>query len=116
MITSFLNSVNLSLSGTGIAYEDGPVGSAILYDLPRVELLNEFTVVTATCAVVGETHIVRVDNAYDGKQLGIINQDRSSFLFTFASASDGTDSVTADANYYDNVGPRQRAIVQGYEG
>ena len=116
MITSFLYSVSLSLSGTGISYDSGPAGSSILYNFPSAPLSDEYTVVTATCAVMGDPHIIIIDNSYDGQQIGIINQDRSSFLFTFASAGGGTASETAAANYYDNVGPVQRALVQGYLG
>lgn len=115
MITSFLNAVNLTLSGAGISYDSGPAGSSILYNFPSAPLSEDYTIVTAVCAVVGDTHIIVVDNSYDGQQLGIINVDRSSFLFTFLSSGGGTQSVTAAANYYDNVGPRQRALVQGYE-
>lgn len=110
MITSFLYSAALSLSGTGIAYEDGPVGSATLYNPINIALSNDYTVVT-----VDSTYIIRIDNSYDGQQIGLINQDRSSLLFTFASAGDGTETVSSTANWYDNVGPRQRALVQGYE-
>lgn len=113
MITSFLNAVNLSLSGTGIAYESGPTGSAVLYDLPSVSLLSAYTVITLTCG--SDTLSIRIDNAYNGMQLGVIYQDRYSFLFTVVSAADGTTSTTATDNYYYNVGPRQRALVQGYE-
>ena len=113
MITSFLNAVNLSLSGTGIAYESGATGSSVLYDLPTTDLNNTYTVLTITAG--SDTDVIRIDKAYSGKTLGIINVDRQSFLFTYTSGAGGTGSVTATANYYDNVGPRQRALVQGYE-
>lgn len=114
MITSFLYSVDLpTVSGTGIAYESGPTSSAVLYDLPAISLLSAYTVITLTCG--SDTLSIRIDNSYNGQQLGVIYQNRLSFLFTAASASDGTESITATANYYDNVGPRQRALVQGYE-
>lgn len=115
MITSFLYSVNLTLSGAGISYDSGPDGSSILYNLPTAPLSEVYTVVTATYAPTSDTYSIIVDNSYDGQQIGIIKQDRSSFLFTFASAGDGTATETVSANWYDNVGPRQRALVQGYE-
>lgn len=115
MITSFLNAVGLTLSGTGISYDSGPAGSEILYNFASAPLSNDYTIVTASCGPMGDTHIVIVDNSYNNQQLGIINANRSSFLFTFLSSGGGTQYVVADANYFDNVGPRQRALVQGYE-
>ena len=115
MITSFLNSVNLqSVSGNGIAYEHGIANSEVLYNLPTTALDHTYTLVTLN--VGGDTsNKIRIDKAYSGQQLGFIKQDRSSFLFTYTSGGGGTASITATANYYDNVGPRQRALVQGYE-
>jgi len=116
MITSFLNSVNLpSVSGVGIAYEAGIADSSVLYDLPTTDLGETYTLITLT--VDGDnTGRVRIDKSYSGKTLGVILQDRRSFLFTYTSGGGATASITADANYYDNVGPVQRRIVQSYEG
>ena len=123
MITSFLNSVNLqSVSGinstngaaANIAFEAGIANSEVLYTLPTNTLSNTYTLITLN--VGGDTsNKIRIDKSYSGKQLGFIKQDRSSFLFTYTSGGGGTASITAAANYYDNVGPIQRALVQGYE-
>jgi hypothetical protein len=123
MITSFLNSVDLptvsginSTSGdlAGIAYEAGIEGSSILYTLPTTALGTTFTLITLS--VAGDTtNKIRINKSYSGQVLGFINQDRSSFLFTYTSGGTGTASLTATANYYDNVGPVQRRLVQGYE-
>lgn len=123
MITSFLNSVDLptvsginSTSGdlAGIAYEAGIEGSSILYTLPTNTLSETYTLITLN--VNGdETNKIRIDKSYSGQELGFINQDRSSFLFTYTSGGTGTASLTATANYYDNVGPVQRRKVQSFE-
>lgn len=123
MITSFLNSVDLptvsginSTSGlpADIAYEAGIEGSSILYTLPTTALGTTFTLITLS--VAGDTtNKIRINKSYSGQVLGFINQDRSSFLFTYTSGGGGTASITATANYYDNVGPVQRRLVQGYE-
>ena len=124
MITSFLNSVDLpSVSGrnsdsgalAGIAYEAGIVKSAILYTLPTTALGETYTVITLT---VGSdtTGRIRIDKSYSGKSLGYIDEsNRSSFLFTYTSGGGATASITATANFTDNVGPVQRRKVQGYE-
>ena len=123
MITSFLNSVDLptvsginSTSGlpAGIAYEAGITGSSILYTLPTNTLSNIFTLITLNVSG-NETNKIRIDKSYSGQSLGFINQDRSSFLFTYTSGGTATASLTATANYYDNVGPVQRRKVQSYE-
>ena len=124
MITSFLNSVDLpSVSGTnsqsgalaGIAYEAGIVNSSILYTLPTTALGGTYTLITLS--VGGDTTgRVRIDKSYSGQTLGYINQsDRSSFLFAYTSGGGATASITATANFTDNVGPVQRRKVQGYE-
>ena len=123
MITSFLNSVNLqSVSGinstngaaANIAFEAGIAGSEVLYTLPTNTLSNTYTLITLN--VGGDTtNKIRIDKSYSGKQLGFIKQDRSSFLFTYTSGGGGTASITATANYYDNVGPKQRKLVQSFE-
>jgi hypothetical protein len=115
MITSFLNSVDLpSVSGNGIAFEAGIANSQVLYNLPSTALGGTFTVITLN--VGGDTsNKIRIDKSYSGKQLGFIKQDRSSFLFTYTSGGGGTASITATANYFDNVGPVQRRKVQSYE-
>ena len=116
MITSFLNSVDLpTVSGNGIAFEAGIANSQVLYNLPTTALGSTFTVITLS--VSGDTtNKIRINKSYSGKQLGFIKQDRSSFLFTYTSAAGGTVSITATANFYDNVGPVQRRKVQSYEG
>jgi hypothetical protein len=123
MITSFLNSVDLptvsginSTSGlpAGIAYEAGIAGSSILYTLPTSTLGTTFTLITLSVAG-NTTNRIRLNKSYSGQTLGFINQDRSSFLFTYTSGGTATASLTATANYYDNVGPVQRRLVQGYE-
>lgn len=123
MITSFLNSVNLqSVSGinstnnsdANIAFEAGIAGSEVLYTVPTNTLSDTFTLITLN--VGGDTsNKIRIDKSYSGQTLGFIKQDRSSFLFTYTSGGGGTASITATANYYDNVGPRQRKMVQSYE-
>lgn len=124
MITSFLNSVDLpSVSGrnsasgalAGIAYEAGIVNSSILYTTPTTALSNTYTLITLSVAG-NTTGRVRLDKSYSGKTLGYIDQsNRSSFLFTYASGGGATASITASANFTDNVGPVQRRKVQGYE-
>lgn len=123
MITSFLNSVDLptvsginSASGASanIAYEAGIVNSSILYTLPTSTLSNTYTLITLNVAG-DETNKIRIDKSYSGQELGFINQDRSSFLFTYTSGISATATLSATANYYDNVGPVQRRMVQGYE-
>lgn len=123
MITSFLNSVDLpTVSGinitsgalAGIAYEAGIAGSSVLYTLPTTSLGETYTLITLTVAG-NSTQKIRIDKSYSGKTLGFIKQDRSSFLFTYTSGAGATASITATANYYDNVGPVQRRLVQGYE-
>ena len=123
MITSFLNSVDLpTVSGiniasgalAGIAYEAGIDNSSVLYDTPTTNLGDTYTLITLT--VDGDnTQKIRIDKSYSGQTIGFIKQDRSSFLFTYTSGGGATASVTATANYYDNVGPVQRRLVQGYE-
>lgn len=123
MITSFLNSVSLqSVSGinstsglpAGIAFEAGIADSSVLYTLPSNVLSETYTLITLN--VGGDTtNKIRIDKSYSGQQLGFIKQDRSSFLFTYTSGGGGTASITATANYFDNVGPVQRRLVQGYE-
>jgi len=124
MITSFLNSVDLpTVSGTnsqsgslaGIAYEAGIVNSSILYTLPTAALAGTYTLITLSVGG-NTTGRVRIDKSYSGQTLGYINQsDRSSFLFTYTSGGGSTASITAAANFTDNVGPVQRRKVQGYE-
>lgn len=123
MITSFLNSVSLqSVSGinstsglpAGIAYEAGIADSSVLYTLPSNVLSETYTLITLNVGGV-TTNKIRIDKSYSGQQLGFIKQDRSSFLFTYTSGGGGTASITATANYFDNVGPVQRRLVQGYE-
>lgn len=123
MITSFLNSVSLqSVSGinstngaaANIAFEAGIANSEVLYTVPTNTLSDTFTLITLN--VGGDTtNKIRIDKSYSGKTLGFIKQDRSSFLFTYTSGGGGTASITATANYYDNVGPKQRKMVQSYE-
>ncbi len=123
MITSFLNSVSLqSVSGinstsglpAGIAFEAGIANSQVLYTLPTTALGTTYTLITLN--VGGDTsNKIRINKSYSGQQLGFIKQDRSSFLFTYTSGGGSTASITAAANCYDNVGPVQRALVQGYE-
>ena len=124
MITSFLNSVDLpSVSGrnsssglpANIAYEAGIVNSSILYTIPTTALGNTYTLITLSVAG-NTTGRVRIDKSYSGKTLGYIDQsNRSSFLFTYTSGAGATASITATANFTDNVGPVQRRKVQGYE-
>jgi len=123
MITSFLNSVNLqSVSGinstngaaANIAFEAGIANSEVLYTVPTNTLSDTFTLITLN--VGGDTsNKIRIDKSYSGKTLGFIKQDRSSFLFTYTSGGGETASITATANYFDNVGPKQRKMVQSYE-
>lgn len=123
MITSFLNSVNLqSVSGinstngaaANIAFEAGIANSEVLYTLPTNTLSNTYTLITLNVAG-NTTNKIRIDKSYSGQQLGFILQDRTSFLFTYTSGGGGTASITATANYYDNVGPKQRKLVQSFE-
>jgi hypothetical protein len=114
MITSFLYSVDsTTVSGFGIAFESGPDGSQVLYNAAPVTLTETYNVLTLTAGT--ETFEVRIDKAYDTESIGLILIDRSSFLYSYTSSGSEAISGTADANYYDNVGPRQRALVQGYE-
>jgi hypothetical protein len=125
MITSFLNSVSLqSVSGinsaTGlpanIAFIEG-IGAApeILYNFPTTTLSNTYTLLYIAIGEDENGTLIRIDKSYSGQQLGVIFQDRTSFLFTYTSGGDGSGSVVSTANYYDNVGPVQRRLVQGYE-
>ena len=123
MITSFLNLVNLqSVSGinstngaaANIAFEAGIANSEVLYTLPTNTLSNTYTLITLNVAG-NTTNKIRIDKSYSGQQLGFILQDRTSFLFTYTSGGGGTASITATANYYDNVGPKQRKLVQSFE-
>lgn len=123
MITSFLNSVNLqSVSGinstngaaANIAFEAGIANSEVLYTLPTNTLSNTYTLITLNVAG-NTTNKIRIDKSYSGQTLGFILQDRTSFLFTYTSGGGGTASITAAANYYDNVGPKQRKLVQSFE-
>ena len=123
MITSFLNSVDLpTVSGinttsglpAGIAYEAGIANSSVLYTIPTDDLSGTYTLITLSVAG-NTTQRIRIDKSYSGQTLGFIKQDRSSFLFAYTSGAGGTASITATANYFDNVGPVQRRKVQSYE-
>lgn len=113
MITSFLNAVNLSLSGTGIAFESGPDNSSVLYNAAPITLTETYNVLTLTAG--SDTFVIRIDKAYSTETIGLININRSSYLYAYTSSGTEAISDTATSNYFDNVGPRQRALVQGYE-
>ena len=109
MALSFNYQVSLgqSLSSNGVAYLTGPVDSSILFNDAPVTLTGVLQSLSANNESTFE-----IDRAYNTSLFSFILSDRTSTLFTVATA---TVTQTLTANGFDSVGPRIRQLVNlGY--
>ena len=74
------------------------------------------TKVTTSSAVINDVkYELTIGNRYDGKLFAVINEDRTSTQFTFASASAVTNLQVLSAQGNNSVGPTLRRLFHlGY--
>ena len=109
--TFYLADEQTSVTGvSGIKVSDASVAKVLFTQL---DSLNSVTVTTS--AVIGNVEYeLNIDTAYDSQLIAVINSDRLSTQFTFAS---GLSSAfqTASATGNNSVGPTLRRLYQlGY--
>ena len=108
MALSFNYQVSLgqSLSSNGVAYLTGPVDSSILFNDAPVVLTGVLESLSANESTF------KIDRAYNTSLFSLILSDRTSTLFTVATA---TITQTLTDNDFNSVGPRIRQLVNlGY--
>jgi hypothetical protein len=108
MALSFNYQVSLgqSLSSNGVAYLTGPVDSSILFNDAPVALTGILESLNSN----GSTF--KIDRAYNTSLFSLILSDRTSTIFTVATA---TATQTLTDNGFNSVGPRIRQLVNlGY--
>jgi len=111
---------NYSLSAAGVALHI--VGSnveSVAFNNPPVALTNTLVTLSANTVasgVVGQDSIrLRVDSAYNGVQFTIIYKNRTSSLFTAATATAAPSLQTLTNNGAESVSPNIRRLsLLGY--
>lgn len=96
---------------SGIKVSDGS-SAKVLFTYDNLGSLNSVTATTS--AVIGNVEYeLNIDTAYDSQIIAVINSDRLSTQFTFASGSSAFQTASATGN--NSVGPTLRRLYHlGY--
>ena len=108
MIISFDNQVSLgqSLSASGVAYISGAPNTVLAFEQAGAAMTGLLVNLTVNGASI------RVDRAYNGTLFGVVSADRSSSIFTCATA---TAVQTVTFNGFEAVTPEVRRLASlGY--
>ena len=119
---NYIPTTNYSLSAKGVdlisagsnielvAFNDAPVALTNAYATLSANTSPNSQTLSAANAVT-----LRVDRAYNGVQFGVIYKDRSSSIFTAATATQLPNGQTLTNNEYESVSPNLRRLVNlGY--
>lgn len=112
---SYIPTTNYSLSAKGVdLISAGSNIELVAFNDAPVALTNTYATLSANTSVA-DAVTLRVDRAYNGVQFGVIYKDRSSSIFTAATATQSPNGQTLTANGSESVSPNLRRLVNlGY--
>lgn len=114
----YIPTVNYSLSAKGVdLISAGSNIELVAFNDTTIALTNAYATLSANKITSTSVNAVtlRVDRAYNGVQFAVIYKDRSSSLFTAATATQIPDGQTLTDNGFESVSPNLRRLVNlGY--
>jgi hypothetical protein len=121
---SYIPTQNYSLSASGKNVDLISAGSNIelvTFNDTTIALTNTYATLSANATPNSQTLSaanavrLRVDRAYNGVQFAVVYKDRSSSLFTAATATQSPNGQTLTDNGFETVSPNLRRLVNlGY--
>lgn len=114
----YIPTVNYSLSAKGVdLISAGSNIELVAFNDTTITLTNAYATLSANKITSTSVNAVtlRVDRAYNGVQFAVIYKDRSSSLFTAATATQIPNGQTLTDNGFESVSPNLRRLVNlGY--
>jgi len=114
----YIPTVNYSLSAKGVdLISAGSNIELVAFNNTTIALTNAYATLSANKITSTSVNAVtlRVDRAYNGVQFAVIYKDRSSSLFTAATATQIPNGQTLTDNGFESVSPNLRRLVNlGY--
>lgn len=116
----YIPTTNYSLSASGKNVDLISAGSnveLVAFDNTTKTLTNAYATLSANKTSGSATNAItiRVDRAYQGVQFAVVYKDRSSSLFTAATATQAPNGQTLTDNGFETVSPNLRRLVNlGY--
>ena len=114
----YIPTVNYSLSAKGVdLISAGSNIELVAFNNTTITLTNAYATLSANKITSTSVNAVtlRVDRAYNGVQFAVIYKDRSSSLFTAATATQIPNGQTLTDNGFESVSPNLRRLVNlGY--
>lgn len=114
----YIPTVNYSLSAKGVdLISAGSNIELVAFNDTTIALTNAYATLSANKITSTSVNAVtlRVDRAYNGVQFAVIYKDRSSSLFTAATATQIPNGQTLTDNGFESVSPNLRRLVNlGY--
>ena len=115
---SYIPTQNYSLSAKGVdLISAGSNIELIAFNDTTISLTNAYATLSANkiSSTSANAVTLRVDRAYNGVQFSVIYKDRSSSLFTAATATQSPNGQTLTDNGFESVSPNLRRLVNlGY--
>ena len=119
---SYIPTQNYSLSAKGVdLISAGSNIELVAFNDTTIALTNTYATLSANATPNSQTLSaanavrLRVDRAYNGVQFAIVYEDRSSSLFTAATATQSPNGQTLTNNGFETVSPNLRRLVNlGY--
>jgi hypothetical protein len=102
-------SLGTSASALGVAYLTGPTNSVLAFSDTSKALTNQLVSVSGNTP---SAWTAQIDRAYNTVNFAVINQDRSSSIFTAVTAS--TTQTVTDNGYNTVTGEIRRLSHLGY--
>lgn len=114
----YIPTQNYSLSAKGVdLVSSGSNIELVAFNDTTISLTNAYTTLSANkiSSTSANAVTLRVDQAYNGVQFSVIYKDRSSSLFTAATATQSPNGQTLTDNGFESVSPNLRRLVNlGY--
>ena len=114
----FIPTENYSLSAKGVSLiSAGSNIELVAFNDTSVALTNAYATLSANATPNSQTLsaanavTLQVDSAYNGVQFAVVYKDRSSSLFTAATATQSPNGQTLTNNGYETVSPNLRRLV-----
>lgn len=110
----YIPTQNYSLSAKGVdLVSSGSNIELVAFDDTTIALTNAYATLSANKITSTSANAVtlRVDRAYNGVQFSVIYKDRSSSLFTAATATQSPNGQTLTDNGFESVSPNLRRLA-----
>lgn len=110
----YIPTQNYSLSAKGVdLVSSGSNIELVAFNDTTIALTNAYATLSANKITSTSANAVtlRVDQAYNGVQFSVIYKDRSSSLFTTATATQSPNGQTLTDNGFESVSPNLRRLA-----